>query len=345
MKNIVLSFIVAISLCPMATASDIAISTQANWWSQTAANREMQEIANNVTTVPVTLFTANEQEALADWVADHTGDGVSDLLILCGVFPASIYPGGNAQPDGSLAELFLDDGNCIINTGDWIFYVGTAGNNGVEGLPNIMDISSMDMWDDNTPVTVTAEGQQYTPSLTNFQTYRAIHIDSLEGNWYAELILALAADGNRAEPVILHNSATGGRIGVFFQTYYQDNNPRGEVISEWINNWYLKYVASDNPLARSPNPADSTLITQTWVALSWQAGDLAVSHDVYLGDNFDEVNEGIHESETFRGNQSLTEIYAGFVGYPYPDGLVPGTTYYWRIDGINEADPNSPWKG
>jgi hypothetical protein len=24
---------------------------------------------------------------------------------------------------------------------------------------------------------------------------------------------------------------------------------------------------------------------------------------------------------------------------------VPGTTYYWRIDEVNETDPNSPWKG
>lgn len=36
---------------------------------------------------------------------------------------------------------------------------------------------------------------------------------------------------------------------------------------------------------------------------------------------------------------------AGFSGYSYPDGLVNGTTYYWRIDEVNDADPNSPWKG
>jgi hypothetical protein len=35
----------------------------------------------------------------------------------------------------------------------------------------------------------------------------------------------------------------------------------------------------------------------------------------------------------------------GFPGFPVPDGLVPGTTYYWRVDEVNEADPNSPWKG
>jgi hypothetical protein len=38
-------------------------------------------------------------------------------------------------------------------------------------------------------------------------------------------------------------------------------------------------------------------------------------------------------------------LIAGFAGFAYPDGLVPGTTYYWRIDEVNDADPNSPWKG
>jgi prepilin-type processing-associated H-X9-DG protein len=35
----------------------------------------------------------------------------------------------------------------------------------------------------------------------------------------------------------------------------------------------------------------------------------------------------------------------GFPGFPAPEGLAPGTTYYWRVDEVNDADPNSPWKG
>jgi hypothetical protein len=106
-------------------------------------------------------------------------------------------------------------------------------------------------------------------------------------------------------------------------------------------------VITVQPLARRPNPKDGAIYENTWVTLTWSAGDFAVSHDVYLGDNFDEVNDGTHESETFRGNQGLNALYfvAGFPGYPYPDGLVPGTTYYWRIDEINDADAASPWKG
>ena len=99
------------------------------------------------------------------------------------------------------------------------------------------------------------------------------------------------------------------------------------------------------PYAVNPTPPDGSYYSETWVTLGWSPGDFAVSHDIYLGDNLEDVENGT--PDTFRGNQDLTMTFyiAGFQGYPYPNGLVPGTTYYWRIDEINEADPNSPWKG
>ncbi len=97
------------------------------------------------------------------------------------------------------------------------------------------------------------------------------------------------------------------------------------------------------PYALAPVPKDGSLHADTWVNLSWQAGDFALSHDVYLSENFDDVNSGAEG--TFRGNQTDTFFVAGFPGFAYPDGLVPGTTYYWRIDEVNDTEPNSPWKG
>jgi hypothetical protein len=104
-------------------------------------------------------------------------------------------------------------------------------------------------------------------------------------------------------------------------------------------------MSGEFPTAYSPDPADGAFYEATWVTLSWKPGTLAVSHDVYLGDNFDDVNNATHESETFRGNQMTTFYVAGFPGFAYPDGLVPGTTYYWRIDEVNDAESDSPWKG
>jgi len=99
------------------------------------------------------------------------------------------------------------------------------------------------------------------------------------------------------------------------------------------------------PLASRPNPEDGTYYADTWVTLSWRPGDFAVSHDVYLGDIFDDVENATRDSDVFRGNQNTEFYIAGFPGFAYPEGLVPGTTYYWRIDEVNDADPNSPWKG
>jgi len=121
----------------------------------------------------------------------------------------------------------------------------------------------------------------------------------------------------------------------------------------WLDFAYVyegPYVAGIKPgvvwrpvKAADPNPVDSALLDQTWATISWTPGDFAVSHDVYMGTSFDDVNDGL--GDTFRTNQAGAFYAAGFTGYPYPDGLVPGTTYYWRIDEVNDADPNSPWKG
>jgi len=97
------------------------------------------------------------------------------------------------------------------------------------------------------------------------------------------------------------------------------------------------------PYAFGPDPANGALHSDSWVTLSWSPGETATSHDVYMGDNFADVNDGT--ADTFRGNYTTTYIIAGFPGYPYPEGLIPGTTYYWRVDEVNPADPNSPWRG
>jgi len=97
------------------------------------------------------------------------------------------------------------------------------------------------------------------------------------------------------------------------------------------------------PYASKPAPADGALYPDTWATISWRPGGYAVSHDVYIGENFDDVSNGT--ADTFLGNQATEYFVAGFPGFPYPDGLVPGTTYYWRIDEVNDAEPNSPWKG
>jgi hypothetical protein len=103
------------------------------------------------------------------------------------------------------------------------------------------------------------------------------------------------------------------------------------------------FSPADIVKASNPGPADGVMLEDTWTNLSWVPGAYAVSHDVYLSDNFDDVSDGT--GDAFQGNQTITTLLIGFPGFPFPDGLVPGATYYWRIDEVNDTEPDSPWKG
>ncbi|MCP4260041.1 MAG: hypothetical protein GY774_21375, partial [Planctomycetes bacterium] len=116
----------------------------------------------------------------------------------------------------------------------------------------------------------------------------------------------------------------------------------------WIDSvrWYEgDYVPPvfNSFMATNPDPEDGALHADTWASLSWDPGISAVTHDVYFGDNLDDVNNGAESA--FQGNQAADFLVVGFPGFAFPEGLTNGTIYYWRVDEINENDPNSPWRG
>jgi len=105
--------------------------------------------------------------------------------------------------------------------------------------------------------------------------------------------------------------------------------------------WGTALLVADKR-AVNPEPKAGAMHPETWANLSWMPGPTAVSHDVYFGDNFNDVSDGT--GDTFQGNQTATSFTAGLPGFPYPDGLLMDTTYYWRIDEI-EADGTTIHKG
>jgi hypothetical protein len=93
-------------------------------------------------------------------------------------------------------------------------------------------------------------------------------------------------------------------------------------------------------IATVPIPADGAVLSSTPVDLFWTPGASAVSQDLYFGENFDEVDTGA--ANTFL---ALGQTAAG-VDVPITvDDLIAETTYYWRIDAVDDANPDSPWKG
>ena len=89
-------------------------------------------------------------------------------------------------------------------------------------------------------------------------------------------------------------------------------------------------------LAWSPNPASAAEAdVEKTTHLTWLPGYTAASHDVYFGDNFQDVNAGT--GGTSKGNQKTTRFAHDVV-------LELGKTYYWRVDEV-ESDGTTKHKG
>jgi hypothetical protein len=87
--------------------------------------------------------------------------------------------------------------------------------------------------------------------------------------------------------------------------------------------------------ATGPSPADGEIDVSRDVVLSWQPGIHAApvdGHKVYFSENFNDVNDGIG---------GITQSDSSYA----PGRLDFGTTYYWRVDEVNNVSPESPWIG
>jgi hypothetical protein len=104
----------------------------------------------------------------------------------------------------------------------------------------------------------------------------------------------------------------------------------------------LLHIEFSSKYASNPSPANGALYADTWASLGWDAGETAVTHDVYMSESLDDVTEGAEAA--FQGNQAMPFFTVGFPGFPYPDGLSPGATYYWRVDEV-EADGTTKYAG
>ena len=101
----------------------------------------------------------------------------------------------------------------------------------------------------------------------------------------------------------------------------------------------------DPNLVCYPTPLDGAIHPDSWATLSWSPGSHAVSHDVYIGKNIEDVKA--NTDDTFWSNYSTPWITIGFPDYSGRSiGLMdPGSTIYWCINEVNDLHMDSPWKG
>ena len=91
--------------------------------------------------------------------------------------------------------------------------------------------------------------------------------------------------------------------------------------------------------AYASTPADGASDISQTADLTWSPGVYAASHQLYFGTDADAVKNADTSSPEYKGTRQLdSESYD-------PGQLEWNTTYYWRIDEVNEAEPGSPWTG
>jgi len=126
---------------------------------------------------------------------------------------------------------------------------------------------------------------------------------------------------------------TGGYGGAY--------NLTDEGLKLYINAVY--YMLGEDPLVKAfaPNPKNDAIDVTREPVLNWVSGVVADKQDVYIGTNFDDVNEATRDDP----RDVLVAQDQDDTSYEIEEILDYGVTVYWRIDGIEEGNPDSPWKG
>jgi hypothetical protein len=121
--------------------------------------------------------------------------------------------------------------------------------------------------------------------------------------------------------------------------------PYPNVIITDIGDGSKEVWAKSPVVAYGPSPEDGATDvardpTSNPIVLKWTGSVMATKRDVYFGKDFDAI------SNADRDNPLDVLKAEGQIALTYnPGTLEYGQTYYWRIDEVNEAEPDSPWKG
>jgi len=142
------------------------------------------------------------------------------------------------------------------------------------------------------------------------------------------------------------DSDATGRI--VLESYPNENTTQQSGVDNPYTFLNALVIASVAPIteATNPVPEDGVTVQTTALQLQWITGMLAVSNNVYFGEDYDDVeNATTEDTDIFRGSTTDNFFLVGSPGNPYPTGLSVAQTYYWRIDGVNDLHPDKSWKG
>ena len=134
----------------------------------------------------------------------------------------------------------------------------------------------------------------------------------------------------------------------YIEALMKENTIGDSIMVSWQRPGHTMEVISADYIGATPylaekayasTPADGASDISQTAALTWSPGVYAASHQLYFGADADAVKNADASSPEYKGTRDLdSESYD-------PGQLEWFTTYYWRIDEVNDANPESPWTG
>ncbi len=89
----------------------------------------------------------------------------------------------------------------------------------------------------------------------------------------------------------------------------------------------------------TPYPPNNAVEIEVSPILTWTAGDKAAQHELYFGTSMEAV-----ENAAIGSPEHIATLELGNESYDIGT-LEYNSTYYWRIDEVNDLHPDSPWVG
>jgi len=259
-------------------------------------------------------YTVLDADELKTWMDGHIADKALSVVVFCrDIVPDTVAESMNAS---CTIRRYLDAGGKVVWYSDWPFYYqgGSDGSRvtwGGSGATSILGFNASSGPNDTMEEVVFTEAGIEWGLTTPWQSQRPTSVTITQNL----TPLATISSGSAAAWVkhFLPSDKYRGFVRIYDTTGVPPNVEDIMRVAE--------YVATKSA---GPNPADGAVLRDTWVTLSWAPGAYAQSHDVYIGENYADVEAGTND--TFQANQSSTDLTIGFPGFPYPDGLVPGKT-------------------
>jgi len=149
-------------------------------------------------------------------------------------------------------------------------------------------------------------------------------------NWTLNDSVSVFNEAPGTEDYAANTKVPFGGVAVKYVRITVNSNWVGELFKQYglseVRFFYLPVWASE------PSPASGAEDVGVDVTLSWRSGREAATHDVYLSTDEQVVIDG-----------TVTAINVADASYS-PD-LDLASTYYWRVDEVNEAEIPATWQG